>query len=332
MVFPYLPKQNENKERFLIQDPFGLRRSIIPLFTVDRETELVSGLGTAFRIDPFGTYLTAHHVFECSKTKNVFDSRQLGTVFGLFSPGLVLGSPALPKDVFIFVDEVLTFRGVETSPLIHVDPKSVNSFDCAQFFFDPSKTKVREHKECLPIQLSDHDLHIGEAVMAVGYPGVMSVKHEPGQKIINFTEGLYGAIGTVTNVYPHGRGKARPWPTFEVSCPWPGGMSGGPIFNQAGHVIGLVSTSFEMGCDIGSTSYSFWFHPASGIRKWLRSIDADNVGNILGWGVLKANPWHLAGVHPTPECAKAQQSNLDDEYEVKWGSHKVGTDDFIYFS
>jgi hypothetical protein len=33
----------------------------------------------------------------------------------------------------------------------------------------------------------------------------------------------------------------RPWPIFRVAADWPGGMSGGPVFNEAGHVVGIVS-------------------------------------------------------------------------------------------
>ncbi|GJL68983.1 MAG: hypothetical protein NPIRA06_16180 [Nitrospirales bacterium] len=43
----------------------------MPLFTIDRETHLISGLATPFRVDPFGTYLTAYHVLECPEKKQI---------------------------------------------------------------------------------------------------------------------------------------------------------------------------------------------------------------------------------------------------------------------
>jgi hypothetical protein len=52
--------------------------------------------------------------------------------------------------------------------------------------------------------------------------------------------------GSVTERYIEGRDKFLiPWPCLEVSCASWGGMSGGPVFDQNGHLIGLLSTSFS---------------------------------------------------------------------------------------
>jgi len=330
MPFPATPK-GEDESLFRIDDPFGLRRAIIPLFSMDRETHLVTGLGTAFRVDPFGTYLTAHHVLECSETGQFFTSSQLGTVFGLFNPGLVLGCPPIPKDCFVFVSEIDTFRGEYTSPLIHVGKKSINAFDCTKLLFDPKSLRVRKHKEFLPLQLSGKRPQIGDRVMAIGYAGVMDVKNQTSEKTISFTEGLHGAVGEVTNIFPAGRDSTKPWPTFEVSCKWPGGMSGGPVFNEEGHIIGMVSYSLydsltkEMG-----VGYTFWFQPLPVFRRWLPYVDTDNAGLIRGWGVIRTQgTWHLAGIYWAKEQAEEVRKQLGSDYEVRFGSHRPGTDDFI---
>ncbi|MEN5089252.1 serine protease [Pseudomonas protegens] len=53
--------------------------------------------------------------------------------------------------------------------------------------------------------------------------------------------------GLVTQVYPQGRGLHLPSPCVEVEMDTLGGMSGGPVVNSDGYVVGIVSTSFDGG-------------------------------------------------------------------------------------
>ncbi len=328
-MFPYTPKEGEDERLFRIGDPWGLREKVIPLFEMCRETHRVSGLATAFRIDPFGTYLTAHHAFEIGEGQGYFDSRQLGTVFGLFSPGLVFGASSIPKECFVFLERVNTFRGLEESPLIHEPPRSKNIFDCAQIFFQKGSKKLAEHNRFLPIQLGGNRPQVGDKVMAIGYPGVMKVKNADDASLTSFTEGLYGAIGTVKAVHTAGLAASRPWPTFEVATKWPGGMSGGPIFNEQGNVIGLVSSSIDDGEEADGVGLAFWFQPIWELRNWLPTIDADNPGCIMCWAVIRSAPRHLAGIFANRSEADLCQQKLGQDYEVKWGSNRFGSDDFM---
>jgi hypothetical protein len=54
--------------------------------------------------------------------------------------------------------------------------------------------------------------------------------------------------GTVRQIFLQGRDRLLvPWPSLEVDAPLFGGMSGGPVFDSRGGLIGLGSRSMEMG-------------------------------------------------------------------------------------
>ncbi len=55
------------------------------------------------------------------------------------------------------------------------------------------------------------------------------------------------ASGLVTAVFPHGRGERMPSGCVEVAMEAIGGMSGGPVVNDSGDLVGIVSSSLEGG-------------------------------------------------------------------------------------
>ena len=57
--------------------------------------------------------------------------------------------------------------------------------------------------------------------------------------------------------------------------------------------------------------------------------DPDNQGWVLGWAVVRCKPWNLVGVYATEDDAKSKCSELSEGYEVRYGSHRLGSDDFI---
>ncbi len=59
--------------------------------------------------------------------------------------------------------------------------------------------------------------------------------------------------------------------------------------------------------------------------------DPDNKGCVLGWAVLRERPavWHLIDVYASKHIADAAASHLNNEYAVRYGSHRLGTDDFV---
>lgn len=58
--------------------------------------------------------------------------------------------------------------------------------------------------------------------------------------------------------------------------------------------------------------------------------DPDSAGWVLGWGVVRNSPWSLHGVYATEIEALAESKVAGEDHAVRYGSHKPGTDDFMW--
>jgi len=57
--------------------------------------------------------------------------------------------------------------------------------------------------------------------------------------------------------------------------------------------------------------------------------DPDNAGSILCWACFSMDPWHLAGIYKTEIEAKKMLEVLGKDYQVSYGSHEKGTEEFV---
>lgn len=119
---------------------------------------------------------------------------------------------------------------------------------------DPSRRKVSdltlmscglnsEAQENLPLMLAPVLLAmplIGERLWALGY------RHGD---ILDGTALVTPLVtsGLVSGCYPQGRGERMPATCIEVAMDTMGGMSGDPVVNDEGWLVGIVSSSFEGG-------------------------------------------------------------------------------------
>lgn len=81
---------------------------------------------------------------------------------------------------------------------------------------------------------------VGERLWAFGY------RHEALQDAAALITPLVTS-GVVTAVFPQGRGERMPSACIEVAMDAKGGMSGGPVVNSNGDLVGIVSSSFDGG-------------------------------------------------------------------------------------
>jgi len=137
----------------------------------------------------------------------------------------------------------------------------------------------------------------GEKIAGVGYPSTSVVAKTPDQVEFKLNPSI--SEGTVTKVFPEKRDSSElSFPTYEIEAHFVGGMSGGPIFNEAGELCGLISSGY----DEAPIEYGAVLWPMVGIRIDHPIPEADmeppytiielarsGVMDVRGWEYVHAN-------------------------------------------
>lgn len=116
--------------------------------------------------------------------------------------------------------------------------------DIAAISLEPVDELARDFKFRKRPTLSILPPVTGEKVTAFGY-AASKVLGEDGERITLSLSPLTSA-GVVTHSYPEYRDLGMlSFPCFEIETHYVGGMSGGPIYNEAGELCGLVCSGQE---------------------------------------------------------------------------------------
>lgn len=199
----------------------GMAGSVAPIIFRKNGTQ-INNQGTAFCVAVFASgealYITAKHV--------VIDLNDTSDV----EPFILL--PNLDDSNFtgVPIKEIRVVASNSDVALLVINIKNA-----VKRVITPSSLKVSFSK---PI--------IGEYCMALGCPHVNSET----DKDNNFSYILNASRGKIITVYESKRDKLLVnYPSFETTGLYKPSMSGGPIIDQAGHVIGLISSGMEVSDD-----------------------------------------------------------------------------------
>jgi serine protease Do len=107
-------------------------------------------------------------------------------------------------------------------------------------------------------------------------------------------------------------------------------MSGGPVFNNSGEVIGLVSRSLA-GTEKGllRIAWTTCFQLVPSFRILFPTVDLLNPYGRWGWAVVRQAPWHLADFCETQKEGLDALNKAGEGYDLILGSNRTGTDDFV---
>jgi len=327
-------------EPFLIQDPFGLRKAVVPVFKRDVNGEIY-GMGTAFHVDGWGTFLTADHVIEfarevqksASSWKDLSQNPSDEHAVLFLGMGLIYGRVCIPKETFALVTSIASFLQERNDPLANL--KGISKLETA-VDLSVINAKILPHPDVpnphfIPVRASNWQPSIDETILAVGFPKLQSQqlgKHEQRHLL---REGMFGAYGRITKIHANGTSKSNPTPVFEVQCNWRSGMSGGPVFNSSGEVVGIVSRSLPPDNDLPGVGWATYFDLIHHFSELVPTLDELNPMWRRGWAVLKstARNWHLAEFFKTEAEAHKFAKSMNSDYQVRYGSNLFGTDNFM---
>lgn len=343
-ILLFCPKGKSRQTPFETGDPFGLRRAILPVFERTTDGNLI-GMGTAVHLDGWGGCLTAEHVIEflrndlpqrglSGQQKHTLNPTTRSHAIALLGIGLVYGQVAVPDWVFAPITDTLAVTREVDDPFAELQGRrrfemaiDIASFQAA---IPDAAYEGRDSPQAMPLQLEGWAPTVGEQVLAFGYPELKpsAVVSETALQLM-IEDGLFGAYGTITRVFRFGRDHTNPTPVFEVSAHWPSGMSGGPVVNAAGNVVGLVSRSLAPDGEHDGVGYAACLPWISELAHLVPRVDRLNPGSRVGYGVFRGDPQLLIGVWPSHQLAMEHAVRLGPSYAVHACTHKIGTDEYI---
>lgn len=342
---PFGPPIGQSRSSpFAADDPFGLRKAVLPVFERDPSGTL-TGMGTAFHVDGWGGCLTAEHVVDFMRAGISLGNEVTDFVRGLdpltrshpvvmLGLGLVYGKVAIPAWALAPIAEAGAVIGARDDPLADLRGEATNeiALDLAGLVahvgpetLDPARDRVRT----VPVQLTAWTPTVGEHVLAFGYPALRPSTRVSESTLRTLVEdGLFGAYGKITRLFPAGRDAVNKTPVFEVEADWPSGMSGGPIFNETGNVIGVVSRSLAPDGETPGVGYGACLPWVPEARRLAPRVDPDTPGWRLGYGV-RIGPGLLHSFWPIEQMAGDAAAGINDS-SVVLTSKRIGSDDFIF--
>jgi len=342
MPFPIEPQSSKPEYDFPIQDPLGLRKAVTPFFAFDLQDGMLNnpgsgaseGLGTSFYVTPFGHQLSAMHLttdflnarkasIRSGAEKNLLELKE--SWIGIFhDPGLVFGARnagevLFANDFTLFpVDQSkhpLAFN-FSQDRLNEVEP----SLDLAGWNICGLGDRRTTY---LPIRVGcTASIAEGDRVLAVGYPSVKAWRRKPAAQMVTYQEEMRGSIGRVLKLDRTWDQDRKIWPTITVEAAWKGGMSGGPVFNENGEVVGIVSRGIDAYDGTEAWSSALRLEALPFREDIYGRIDPRRPGWIVGWGVCNAKS--ALDLFPTREAAETYAQKLDGRLTVRKISMRHG--------
>lgn len=283
------------------------------------------GVGTAFHVDGFGNFLSAYHVVDF--VENPSAGRP---ILFLSMHAMVFGTVNIPSDCFLPAHQVFASMMDSDDPMaaLRGEKSRRPAIDVALLMPDPIGPAARP-PQTLRMRARGWRPAIGEIVLAMGFPQLDLSEVDIAKQSALLEEGMFGAYGRVVAIHERGVSRSNPTPVFEVESDWPGGMSGGPVFNRDGEVVGMVSRSLRAEADHAGSGYAVHFGIARDIELLTPNVDTLNPGWRNCWGVFELTTAQPATIHRSKQEADAAALEHGGKTIVRPIAHRIGTNEFM---
>jgi len=152
---------------------------------------------------------------------------------------------------------------------------------------------------------------VGESIAAFGYKSssISISKNANGGNHIDLRDDAMVSVGIVREIFEMRRDNHLPFPCYQVSARFAGGMSGGPVFDETGSLCGLVCSNIEgTHLDGEPVSYVTTLWP---LFRLILTFD-------------RAGNYPRGARYPAIELARGGQILVDDLPRLdKWFSEKI---------
>ena len=244
--------------------------------------DTVKPLGTCFAITNDGLCVTAKHVIEDFASPNSDGPRfvELTEHDGTFG-ALYISSDPHPDNPNEIVGGILPAYRIYT----------ISGIDIALVKLTlPVDTRTEE-----PIRFPAHQLRlsipgVGETIFGLGYRN-MSWNNQDAEKSYQIDHKFSATKGEVEELHVGGRDLTMlPYPCFRTSARFDSGMSGGPITDQSGRVLGVICSSYGLGeGEAGHISYGSLIAPMMAMTIDMRDADGSDRRGFL-WDLVQGGP------------------------------------------
>jgi hypothetical protein len=206
----------------------GMQTTVVPVtFRLGGDGGAVSTEGTAFALAGFANgeavYATAAHVVACLESADDIEP-------------------------FISVPRTDNLGGPRALHGVRIKQISIADTYCdvALFVVNVNDEPPTAGLVVKPLPVSLSEPVVGERCMALGYP----------QEVGRHRYDLTASRGIVEEVHPSRRDSVGiPYPSFRTNGNYLPSMSGGPIIDTKGHVLGVISRGMDIADDAHPTSY-----------------------------------------------------------------------------
>jgi serine protease Do len=247
----------------------------VPVFVLGKNGAL-EGIGTAFHVNRRGALLTAYHVVDDGIVRAFAVKTHVAQLsepqpYVLYGGFRGYGRFPIPDGAMARVGSIHSKIKRSDNPLTVLQNRDAeNAADIA--ILRTERHPIGSYVDSLPMRLSGKVPCVGDTVIAIGFPHLSSSTTSQGLHELSNLE-MQAGYGKIVNLHPNGNTKTNPTPVIEVEADWVSGMSGGPVFNESGEAIGLVSRSLSPGGDsVVGTAYAVSFHFLPTLLPWLNDV------------------------------------------------------------